>query len=203
MRERRRFTDHGTGPWFWLNRPLAVAVSVVLFAFVFVLQWFVAGFKDPISMLYVLPVALLALTFDFRVGLAAGGAAVGLIGVWVAASGETLSPLGWLSRATPLVLLGALVGAAADRIRRTSEVERRATKVAMLQREAAEINDTVLQQLAATKWLLESGHLDDGIELLDATMTTARQLVTRMLGPDSVLPGDLRRSQPTVARPRH
>jgi hypothetical protein len=177
-------------------------VSVVLFAFVFVLQC-AAGVEDPISMLYVLPVALLALTFDFRVGLAAGGAGVGLLGVWVAASGDTLSPLGWLSRATPLVLLGALVGAAADRIRRTSEVERRATKVAMLQREAAEINDNVLQQLAATKWLLESGHLDDGIELLDETMTTARQLVTRMLGPDSVLSDDLRRSRPTAARPRH
>jgi len=199
MRERRW---HATGPWFWLNRRLAVSVSVVLFAFVFVLQWFVGGVEDPIATLYVLPVALLALTFDFRVGLAAGGASVGLLGVWVAASGDTLSPLGWLSRATPLVLLGALVGAAADRIRRTSEVERRATRVAMLQREAAEINDNVLQQLAATKWLLESGHLDDGIELLDATMTTARQLVTRMLGPNSVLPDDLRRSRPTAPPPR-
>ena len=64
MRERRW---HATGPWFWLNRRLAVAVSVVLFAFVFVLQWSVGGVEDPIASLYVLPVALLALTFDFRV----------------------------------------------------------------------------------------------------------------------------------------
>jgi hypothetical protein len=100
------------------------------------------------------------------------------------------------------VLLGALVGAAADRIRRTNQLERHATEVALLEREAAEINDTVLQQLAATKWMLESGRTDDGIALLDATMTTARQLVTRALGSDSVLADDLRRSGLTIARPR-
>ena len=77
----------------------------------------------------------------------------------------------WLSLATPLVLLGALVGAAADRIRRTNQVERHATEVALLECEVALLNDTVLQQLAATKWLLESGRTDDGIALLDVTMT--------------------------------
>jgi signal transduction histidine kinase len=186
-------TGHTTGPWFWLNPALAVAVSVALFALVFALRWFVAGVEDSIAMLYVLPVALLALTFDFRVGLAAGIAAVGLLGIWVGASGETLRPLVWLSLATPLVLLGALVGAAADRIRRANEVERHAREVALVEREAAEINDTVLQQLAATKWMLESGRTDDGIALLDATMTTARLLVTRTLGSNSVLPGPERK----------
>jgi hypothetical protein len=202
MRDMRPITDHRTGPWFWLNPALAVTVSVMLFAVVFAMQWFVGGVEDPIVMLYVLPVALLALTFDFKMGLAAGITAVGLLAVWVGASGEPLSPLGWLSLATPLVLLGALVGAAADRIRRTNQLERHATEVALLEREAAEINDTVLQQLAATKWMLESGRTDDGIALLDATMTTARQLVTRALGSDSVLADDLRRSGLTIARPR-
>ena len=53
--------------------------------------------------------------------------------------------------------------------------------------EAAEINDSVLQQMAATKWLLESGRIDEAIELLEATMTTGQQLVTRVLGSNSVL----------------
>ena len=63
-------------------------------------------------------------------------------------------------------------------------------EVSLLQRDAAEIHDSVLQQMAATKWLLESGHVDEGIELLEATMTTAQQLVTRVLGSDSLLQGD-------------
>ena len=123
------------------------------------------------------------------------------LGVSVAATGETLSPLVWLSLATPLVMLGALVGAAADRIRRTNQVERHATEVALLECEVAVLDDTVLQQLVATKWLLESGRTDDGIALLDVTMTTARELVTRTLSSNSVLSGDLRGSEPTIARP--
>jgi hypothetical protein len=100
----------------------------------------------------------------------------------------------------PLLLIGALVGIATERIREANRIERHAMEVSLLQREAAEINDSVLQQMAATKWLLEAGHVDEGIELLEATMTTAQQLVSRMLGSNSVLEGDLRRSEPKFVR---
>lgn len=187
--------ERGTGPWFWLRPVLAVVVSAMLFAAIIVLRWTVGGVTDSISMLYVLPVALLALGFGFRVGLAAGTFAVGLLALWVVTAGESLSVLGWLSRATPMLLLGVLTGAAADRIRANTAAERHAAEVALMQREAAEINDRVLQQMAAAKWMLEAGRHDDGIDLLESTMDTAQQLVSRMLGSDSVLPGDLRRSQ--------
>jgi K+-sensing histidine kinase KdpD len=187
------------GPWFWLRPSLAATVSSVLFVGVLALRWSVAGAAESISMLYVLPIALLAMTFGFRVGVGAGVLAVCLFVACMMAKGESLSPLEWLSRVTPLLLIGALVGVATERIREADRAERQTMEVALLQREAAEINDGVLQQMAATKWLLESGHVEEGIELLDATMTTARQLVTRMLGSDSVLPGDPRRSMPTVA----
>ena len=166
---------------------LAAVVSIVLFVGIFLLGWSVAGIADTISMLYVLPVALLALSFGFRVGLGAGILAGSLFAVWMVSTGESLSPLGWLSRVMPLVLIGALVGIATERIREANRVERHAMEVSLLQHEAAEINDSVLQQMAATKWLLESGHVDEGIELLEATMTTAQQLVTRVLGSNSVL----------------
>jgi hypothetical protein len=181
---------------------LAVCVSAVLFAAIIVLRWSIGGIEDSISMLYVLPVALLALGFGFRVGLAAGIFAVGLLALWVATSHESLSVLGWLSRSTPLLLLGALTGAATDRIRAAAAAERRAVAVALLQREAAEVNDRVLQQMAAAKWMLEADRRDAGIELLESTMDTAQQLVSRMLGSDSVLPGDLRRSQPGADPPK-
>ena len=192
----------GTAPWFWLRPVLAVIVSAVLFADIIILRWSVGGVEDSISMLYVLPVALLALSFGFRVGLGAGIFAVALLALWIASSHESLSVLGWLSRATPLLLLGALTGAAADRIRAAAATERRAAAVALLQREAAEINDHVLQHMAAAKWMLEAGRHDDGIEMLESTMDTAQQLVSRMLGSGSVLPGDLRRSHTVPSAPK-
>lgn len=202
MRRHTSTIDQGAGPWFWLRPALAVGVSAVLFAVIIVLRWTVGGIEESISMLYVLPVALLALGFGFRVGFGAGIFAVGLLALWVISSGESLSPLGWLSRATPLLLLGALTGAAADRIRTAAASERRAAAAALLQREAAEINDHVLQQMAAAKWMLEAGRQDDGVELLENTMDTAQQLVSRMLGPGSQLPGDLRRSRPVPQHPK-
>lgn len=201
MRLQTRASGPGAGPWFWLRPTLAIGVSAVLFVAIIVLRWTVGGAEDSISMLYVLPVALLALGFGCRAGLAAGVAAVGLLVLWVVTSGESLSVLGWLSRATPLLLLGALTGAAADRIRAAAAAERRSAAAALLQREAAEINDHVLQQMAAIKWMIEAGHHDAGIELLETTMETAQDLVSRMLGAGSVLPGDLRRSQPVVPGP--
>jgi hypothetical protein len=167
-----------------------VAVSVVLFVGVLLLRWSVAGTAEPISMLYVLPVALLAISFGFRVGLCAGVLAVSLFAVWMMSSGESLSLLGWLSQVTPLLLIGGLVGVATERIREVDRVERQAIAIALVQREAAEINDSVVQQLAAAKWLLESGRVDEGIELLEVTMGSAQQLVTRVLGSDSVLAGE-------------
>ena len=193
-------TGRGRGPWFWLHPILALGVSVGLFGGVLLLRWLVAGVEDSISMLYVLPVALLALTFGLRVGLAAGLVAVGLLVAWVAWSGEQLSPLGWLSRVTPLLLLGGLVGVAAERIRAADRIERHAAEIELLQRDAAEINDSLIQGMAVTKWLFESGQASAGIELLEETMVTGQQLVGRMLGSDSVLPGDLRRSRPGARR---
>lgn len=200
MRLPRTTTERGTGPWFWLRPELAAVVSALLFVGIIVLRWSVGDAADAISMLYVLPVALLALSFGLRVGLGAGVVAVGLLVLWVTTAGESLSVLGWVSRATPLLLLGLLVGAAADRIREANRVERRAAEIALLQREAAEINDRVLQQMAAAKWMLEAGHTDDSVDLLAETMDTAQQLVARMLGPDSVLPEVPRRAQPAASR---
>ena len=200
MRLQLTTTERGTGPWFWLRPALAVTVSALLFVGIIVLRWSVGDADDAISMLYVLPVALLALSFGLRAGLGAGAFAVGLLVLWVTTAGESLSVFGWLSRAVPPLLLGLLVGAATDRIRDAARTERHAAEVALLQREAAEINDHVLQQMAAAKWLLEAGLTEDGVDLLADTMETAQQLVARMLGPDSVLLEGPRRAPPAPCR---
>ncbi len=180
-------------PWFAVHPRLALSVAGLSMAAVFVLRLAVAGAEDSIAMLYVLPIALVAFAFGLRAGTVAGLVSVGLLVAWVIIVDESLSPLGWLSRATPLLLLGPLVGASSDRMRAARRSERFAALMALLQRDAAEVNDSVIQGLVATKWLLESGEVERAIALLEATTVTAQELVTRVLGSESVLPSDVRR----------
>lgn len=183
-----------SGPWFHHHPGTAAGVAAALFAVVFAVRMGVDGTHEPISVLYILPIALLAMAFGLRTGIAAGTAGVGLLAVWAFESGASLTPLGWLSRATPLLVLGALIGVASDRLRAAAHRERRAAAVALFQREAAEVNDEIVQGLAATKWVLESGDAERGLAMLEANLVAAQDLVTRTLGTGSALPGDLRRS---------
>jgi hypothetical protein len=114
--------------------------------------------------------------------------------------GVSLSLLGWVSRVTPLILVGALIGGASDRMRAADEAERRAAAVALLQLEGAEINDTIVQSLAAAKWAIEAGDYERGLAILDDTIIEGQRLVTRVFGANSVVPDELRRSH-TVGRP--
>jgi hypothetical protein len=152
--------------------------------------------------LYVLPVTLLAFAFGFRAGMLAGGIAVALQVAWVVISGEALSPIGWIGRIVPLLLLGALVGSSSDRVRDARRAERYALAVSLLQRDAAEINDSVVQGLAATRWLIEAGHVERALEALDETAALAQGLVSRVLGPDSLLAEEVRQPHLVLRRDR-
>src|SRR5690349_16846165 len=114
----RKFVhSYRQGPWFRWHPTLAIAVGVALFAAVFGLRLAVSGTQDTITALYALPIALLAVAFGLRAGMVAGLAAVVLLFGWVVIDGVTLTPIGWAERAAPLVLLGLLLGSAADRLR--------------------------------------------------------------------------------------
>ncbi|HVM08494.1 MAG TPA: hypothetical protein VM345_08535 [Acidimicrobiales bacterium] len=185
--------------WFRVHPAVAVIVAGALFAAVATARFLVAGKEDPISELYALPIALLALAFGLRAGLAAGGLAMSLIVAWAAFTDVELSPVGWATRLVPLLLLGTLLGAASDRIRLARAREVHLAAVTALQREAAEVNDCVVQKLTVAKWLLESNEVERGLEAVTETMLTAQALVSQMLGSGSPLPGDLRRSRSSAA----
>ena len=76
--------------------------------------------RDAAGLLYVLPVALAAVAFGRRGGLAAG-----LLG-WPSSSSGRWSRtsscpwLGWVSRLVPLLLLGTLLGVATERLEAAS-----------------------------------------------------------------------------------
>ncbi|HEX5534423.1 MAG TPA: hypothetical protein VFX33_11835 [Actinomycetales bacterium] len=179
LRLRRR--SAGEGPWF-RGRPLAaILVAVGLFAAVFALRLLTNNPADVVSTLYTLPIALLAVTFGLRGGLLSGVVGVVLVIVWAVLRDIDISPLGWAARCLPLLLLGALLGQASDRIV-DSENERLALqRAAERHRDAVEINDTIVQGMSAAKWSLEAGNIDRGIETLSDTLRLAHELVSDLL----------------------
>jgi signal transduction histidine kinase len=182
------------GPWFWSHPRVAIGVAGALTAAISLLRFSVDGVEDSIANLYALPVALVALTSGRRAGLMAGVAASGLLLWWVLAADQHLTPLGWTSRVVPLVLLGGLVGDAADRVRSADLLERRARALEALGRDTAELHDSLLQHLAVAKWRLESGDAEHGLDSITDAMADGQELIRQLLGSDSVLPGDHRRS---------
>jgi hypothetical protein len=152
-----------------------------MFAGVLTVRLLMGGPEDAYSMLYVLPVALLATAFGLRAGAVAGALAVLLIVFWAVVQDVGLTPLGWASRVIPILLLGILLGRAADRMRRAETERQRLRAAALLHREAIEINDSLVQGMAAAKWSLEAGRVDAALDTLDHTMTRAQDLVSGLI----------------------
>ncbi|WP_350275776.1 hypothetical protein [Kribbella sp. HUAS MG21] len=168
-------------PWFRRHPRVALTVAGVLFAAILTLRMLVGDAVDAYSMLYALPVALVAITCGLRSGLAAGLLAVGLIVAWVVVRDVPLSAMGWASRVVPLLLLGPLLGDASERLRRAETERRRLEAAALLQREAIEINDSLVQGMVAAKWSLEAANTEAGLRILDETIGQAQTLVSGLV----------------------
>jgi hypothetical protein len=74
-----------------------------------------------------------------------------------------------------------LLGEATDRMRRTEEERRKLEAAALLHREAIEINDSLVQGMAAAKWALEAGSTEAGLKTLDDTIARAHDLVSGLI----------------------
>jgi energy-coupling factor transporter transmembrane protein EcfT len=155
-------------------------LAIGLFAIVFAARLTIHG-TDPITVFLIFPIALLAMAFGLRAGLLAGLAGVLLTFAWVALAGISLSAFGWAGRIVPLVLLGVLVGWTTDRERAAAQTEKALFEARLREREAAEINDSIVQHLAVTKWTIETGHTDEGLTMLADTIATSESLVAALL----------------------
>jgi hypothetical protein len=169
------------GPWFRERPAVVLAVAAVLFAVVLCLRLLAGGPADAYSLLYVLPVALVATSSGLRAGVLAGLVAVGLMVLWAVTADVSLGPAGWASRVVPLLLLGVLLGDASDRLARADAERRRLEAAALLHREAIEINDSLVQGMVAAKWSLEAGQTDVGLRTLSDTITRAHALVSGLV----------------------
>lgn len=168
-------------PWFRRHSGLALVIAGALFAGVLCIRMSIGSPVDAYSMLYALPIALVATTSGLRAGTVAGLLAVGLTVLWAVTQSVHLTPTGWASRVVPLLVLGVFVGHATARERRAQEGHRRVEAAALLHREAIEVNDSLVQGMAAARWSFEAGQVDTGTRILDRTIADAHDLVSDLI----------------------
>jgi hypothetical protein len=164
-----------------IQRPWAAAILAFgLYTVVFAMRLMIHG-TDPITVFYIFPVALLAMTFGSRAGVLAGVIGVLLIVAWGAIDNVAADPLGWLGRVAPIMLLGLLVGRASDQLRAAAQTKQALFAAQLREREAAEINDSIIQGLATAKWSMEAGQIERGLDALTDTIATTESLVAALL----------------------
>lgn len=151
------------------------------FAAIFALRLSHGTPGDGVSLLYVLPVSLIAVRHGVGAGLAAATVAMALLVAWVVIDDVHLTWLGYLTRAAVFAVSGGAVGVLEQRMRG-----------AQARRHALAVHDEIVQGLATARYSFEHGRTEDAIALLDETLEKARASVTEQLG-GTPRPGDLRR----------
>ena len=178
-------------PWYGEHPRSAAMLAILLFVLVTAGHFLVDGAGEAVDILYCLPVALLAVTFGLRGGVAGACLGIGLFAVAETIDGTgDIDATGWLTRSAGLLLLGLLLGRATDQIAASQRMavaareERRAVQeTSRRQAEALEISDSILQHLAVAKWMVEQGKDEDAIAILSSTLEKGQRMVAEMLPP--------------------
>lgn len=186
------------------SRAVALGVIVGLLAAVTVLRWFFDRAGESVALLYVVPIALGALRFGRRGGIAVAGFGMTAFIVLeaVRAKGD-LDMTGWAAPLLVMALIGGLVGhlsefAAqheADR-RIQAERSRQLEELCDAQRSAIELSDSIVQQMAAARWMLEAGQSSEALAALGKTVVDGIAKVSCTLPPLTHDPGNGGRPSP-------
>jgi diguanylate cyclase (GGDEF)-like protein/PAS domain S-box-containing protein len=99
------------------RRREAVAVAAVLFVAIFIARTTVGTLADAFSLLYVIPVVLVAISLGMRAGAIAGAVAFALSTASVLIAEQPTSAFGYVNRAIVFLFIGALVGRFAEDLR--------------------------------------------------------------------------------------
>jgi hypothetical protein len=187
-----------TWPWYRLYPGKAIVVAVGLFVAVSVLDWFNDGSGQAIAVLYILPIALLAVTLGERGGLTGAAAGFALFAVLeVQHSSGDIDATGWIVRAVAMFLLGGLLGRATDQTTASEHAalaeQRRRCQVEetnLRYTEALEINDSLIQQIVVAKWMVEQSQTKGAAELLTEAIARGERMVAGLLPERVSIPAD-------------
>ena len=155
-----------------------LAVAVGLFAGVSVLRWYLDRSGQAAALLYVVPIALIAVSRGRRAGLAAATVGVLLFALFAGLRNRgDLDLTGWMDPIVSMYLVGGLLGAVSERAverGRAAALERDGRRLAEelchRQQEALEATDLMVQGVAAAKWMMEAGRAGQALDLLTATV---------------------------------
>lgn len=107
------------------ERRRAAAAALVLFGAVFGLRIVISDPGELVGLLFVVPIALVAIEFGGVGGLVSAALASVAVLVWAIASGAEVSPLGYVTRLVTFFLLGGLVGHLSEQRARVSDESER------------------------------------------------------------------------------
>lgn len=166
----------------------AASVIVVLMVAVTVVCWFVHGAGQAASLLYVVPIALSALRFGRRGGLAAAAYGVAAFVVFeLVRAGGGVDLAGWVGPIVTMTLMGGLVGHLSDSSARQQAASRtQEARFEELRRAglaALDVSDSIVQRVAAARWMLEVGKNQEALDALDATVAEGIDKVSGTLPP--------------------
>ena len=155
----------------WRSVPVSFSLVAGLFAGVTLLRWFIDRSGQAAALLYVLPITLAALRFGRRG--AASTAALGTAGFVVMAlvhGRGDLDLTGWSAPPLSMALVGYLAARLEGLVRAHAERGRHLEEVREAQRAALTASDSIVQQVAAARWMLEAGRADEAAEVLNGTV---------------------------------
>jgi len=165
-----------------------IALVVALFAAVTVLRWYVDGAGEAAALLYVVPIVLSARRFGRRAGIGVAALSAAAFVVLTAVHGRgDLDLTGWVG---PLLVM-ATVAAFGAPSARPADVDRTVSdavgqrdylqNVCAVQHSALVASDSMIQEVASARWMLELGHTDEAIEVLGTTLARGISRVSAAL----------------------
>jgi signal transduction histidine kinase len=107
------------------RRTVVLSAAVLVFAAVFALRQSAGDAEQAIDLLYVVPVALVALELGLIAGLAAAVVALALVGVWVGVSDGDVGAAGIVTRGLAFFAVGGVAGRFSDHLRDAALRQRR------------------------------------------------------------------------------
>jgi K+-sensing histidine kinase KdpD len=197
---RSSFSQDGEVPavglWYRVHPYAAVGLCAGLFVAVGFLQGIDSRASDAIALLYVLPIALAAVAFGLRGGLVAALTGYAVFGAFsLAVSDAALAVDGWMTRAAAMFLLGGLLGRASDQTTRASQLalQHQQDRLRLEEQnrrysEGLELSDSIVQHMAAAKWMVEQGRTADAVDVLGAAIDRGQKMVGELLPAYMALP---------------